>query len=732
MAERTDNMVCNRCREFLYWIPDPIITSPYPTHVIQRHQFKPHTSWDDWEASIKQGCILCRYVQRQLHYDIDRYMQRRESSQKPFYSWRWKLGKWDLILEPGNQGRGIVLFEIEPPKDRLNLPDKLKIPDYLPTANTGSAQSLAIAAHWLKTCEESHTRCKRARSEEGRSWRPTRLIRLDENGDNLRLVEGDEIPEAAVYATLSHCWGAMEQKLLLTLENLEQWKISIPPLDGRKTFQDAISVTRYLRLQYIWIDSLCIIQNSVDDWRNESTLMSKVYKFSACNISATQAKDDRAGCFFSRELVDFPRNRIRLTFTKDPTGHVHGYDRHITIPGRPDSDRLRPGHYELIQLDSFTDWTREVDDGHVNTRAWVVQELLLSPRVVHFCQKQLYWECTELQASETFPFGLPDHPGHQYARIKLESPFSLSNANPEPPSNLFKRAMRVWAQAVAAFASSDLTYPTDKLVAISAIAKEIKPHMRCKYLAGLWETDLVHQLSWTGPWQALRPKGPPYVAPYVAPSWSWASAERPLPRLLEIYEWFDPDYSFKEQSLPLVEVLECHTQLASADDDTGQVTGGFLKLRGQLIQVQYRQHHNITKNKSYQRDIDFMDRTPAGMSIWHDGETYANTSAPSDGVETSWWCLPIEISYAADGAKLPNEVIFIEDNVRMNVLLLRKTGSSDHFTRAGIAYMYNPLEREYTGPKNLFVPLFQRVAVYGERIPNAFQDCSGIREVTIF
>ncbi|KAK4208279.1 hypothetical protein QBC37DRAFT_405424 [Rhypophila decipiens] len=335
-------------------------------------------------------------------------------------------------------------------------------------------------------------------------------------------------------------------------------------------------------------------------------------------------------------------------------------------------------------------------------------------RVVHFCQKQLYWECTELQASETFPFGLPSHGRHQYARIKLESPFSLSNASPESPSDLFKKGMRVWAQAVAAFASSDLTYPTDKLVAVSAIAKEMKPHMRCKYLAGLWETDLVYQLSWTGPWEALRPKAPPYVAPYVAPSWSWASAERPLPRLLEIYEWFHLNYIPKEQPLPLVEVLECHTQLASVDDDTGQVTGGFLKLRGQLIQVQYHQHRNITKNKSHQRDIDFMDGTPAGMSIWHDGETYANTSAPSDG------------------AKLPNEVIFIEDNVRMNVLLLRKTGSSDHFTRAGIAYMYNPLEENNTGPKNLFVPLFQKVAVCRERIPNGFQDCSGIREVTIF
>ncbi|KAM7222946.1 hypothetical protein V8F06_001502 [Rhypophila decipiens] len=525
----------------------------------------------------------------------------------------------------------------------------------------------------------------------------------------------------------------MEQKLLLTIDNLEQWKISIPPLDGRKTFQDAISVTRYLRLQYIWIVSLCIIQDSVDDWRNESTLMSKVYKFSACNISATEAKDDREGCFFSRELrllSDFPQNRIHLTVTKDPRGHVHGYDRRITIPGRhcrpipPRFSKLRklwPGHYELIQFYSFTDWAREVDQGHVNTRAWVVQERLLSPRVVHFCQKQLYWECTELQASETFPFGLPDHGLHQYARIKLESPFSLSNANPELPSDLFKRGMRVWAPAVAAFASSDLTYPTDKLVAISAIAKEMKPHMRCKYLAGLWETDLVHQLSWTSTRKALRPKGPPYVAPYVAPSWSWASAERPLPRLLEIYEWFDPNHSPKEQSLAMFEVLECHTQLASADDDTGQVTGGFLKLRGQLIQVQYRQHHNITKNKGHQRDIYFMDGTPAGMSIWHDGETYANTTAPSDGVETSWWCLAIEISYAADGAMLPNEFISIEDNVRMNVLLLRKTGSSDHFTRAGIAYMYNPMERKFTGPKNLFVPYFKGSQCPGNKYQMLFR-----------
>ena len=128
-----------------------------------------------------------------------------------------------------------------------------------------------------------------------------------------------------------------------------------------------------------------------------------------------------------------------------------------------------------------------------------------------------------------------------------------------------------WARFIDSYSRGLLTKPKDKLVAISALARELKPYMNCRYLAGHWETDLLMQLGWPGDERRTRPRV------YRAPSWSWASLDGE-------HLWFQLMYDSDQASNALVDILSVDIELAS-DDEMGQVTGGHIDVRGQLIRV---------------------------------------------------------------------------------------------------------------------------------------------------
>lgn len=182
-------------------------------------------------------------------------------------------------------------------------------------------------------------------------------------------MEREEIPSGVTYCTLSHCWGQVPNKIVLTTQNIHAWKLIIPDLSRLKTFTDAIHIARRLGFHYIWIDSLCIIQNSRQDWLDESARMSDVYKYSSCNISADSAVDDTIGCLFDRDLnIAFP---LRLYFG------ARGADLHPTSDGRIveiiEPSKLN-GYYKLEVAD-LANWTRGVTTSAINKRAWVLQEV---------------------------------------------------------------------------------------------------------------------------------------------------------------------------------------------------------------------------------------------------------------------------------------------------------------------------------------------------------------------
>ncbi|KAK0713227.1 heterokaryon incompatibility protein-domain-containing protein, partial [Lasiosphaeria miniovina] len=157
-------------------------------------------------------------------------------------------------------------------------------------ANAGSEIGFLKVLHWMQDCIALHQRCAKNSS----TPLPRRVLDLESLNakDNLSVHESDN--ETGRYMCLSHCWGGSKYPAKTTSLTLEQNKESIPWDSLPKKFQDAIVFTRWLKVRYLWIDSLCIIQDSGQDWL-ESVKMVDIYRNSFLTIASTS---DGGGLFY--------------------------------------------------------------------------------------------------------------------------------------------------------------------------------------------------------------------------------------------------------------------------------------------------------------------------------------------------------------------------------------------------------------------------------------------------
>jgi hypothetical protein len=257
------------------------------------------------------------------------------------------------------------------------------------------------------------------------------------------------------------------------------------------TFNHSIEVKRCLGFRYLWIDALCINQDDAQEKSREITYMDEIYSNSSLNISSTAAASGSEGLFYKR----FP-------FSVEPCR------RPIKVFGS--------GSQMSGELITYTDrWSDQVNHGLVNKRAWVFQERILSPRIIHFARDQVFWECASLRAADASSFD----------DIALYSGYAgfLKKWYEDNPSGDLNTFHTNWSLLVTVYSGTKVTFPGDRLVAISAVARRmcrLRNLNQEDYIAGMWRPGLVRQLMWVviAPWTS----GPP-PAIYQAPSWSWAS-----------------------------------------------------------------------------------------------------------------------------------------------------------------------------------------------------------------
>jgi len=203
-------------------------------------------------------------------------------------------------------------------------------------------------------------------SKEAESRLPKRVLAIGMLGKpTLKLIETDDLPGRYPYATLSHCWGD-SVTLKTTIGNLGSRLRAIAEDDLPVVFAQAIEIARRLAIPYLWIDSLCIVQDSRDDWERESVKMCDYYSHSYLNIAAGASANHSVPLLGERDArwspVAFP-----LTSRKRRTYNVFA--------------RRIPSFYDITQ------------NGVLYSRAWAYQESALAPRTIHFTNNDLAWEC---------------------------------------------------------------------------------------------------------------------------------------------------------------------------------------------------------------------------------------------------------------------------------------------------------------------------------------------------
>jgi Heterokaryon incompatibility protein (HET) len=415
---------------------------------------------------------------------------------------------------------------------------------------------MCLAREWVNYCVDHHD-CSESffETDSGPLASPSRLLDLKAfTKDCLDLQLTEEPVPGCVYATLSHCWGSNpDPRHQTTTSSLQHRKRRIPYTDLPATFRDTVLVCHALGVRYLWIDSFCIIQDSIQDWTYEASRMAYIYSNSHLTISADWSPNSEGGCF---------------PVSNNPQGIDAGKAICIT-------NILSDGHRSSLYIPlSYSPSYKHLNTTHLSGRAWAYQERFLSRRILHFTQSQLFWECREGFTGEDL---LPRRRGSLMPAFVLQM----------RASGDIQTRVQMWCTwVINSFSMARLTVPTDRLPAISALARLFSEDIQSPYLAGLWLEGLWYTLSWyvdAAKDNLERPKE------YIAPSWSWASVNTGVQWMLQV-----PRDSIKQR----VKIEDAVVKYGL--DPFGQISYGWIRVTGRF-------GHNIPLRHPYAST--FADRT---------------------------------------------------------------------------------------------------------------------------
>ncbi|KAF2035855.1 HET-domain-containing protein [Setomelanomma holmii] len=522
-----------------------------------RLSFEHHKTTAALRKASREECFICMALARLLEPKI-------LSKDQPIII---SADLYNLLTKTQRRAKFALDFQMENPQPKATLKYTFVLNEtsgsqHLPLSkatSTSSDEVHAMAKNWIKGC-----RCADGWNEPGRKWYPKRLLDLEglrtanASVKKVRLIESDAFMKETKmvggnrvykhpnyrYVTLSHCWGkprSGHEPLKLTSNTMK--KFMTDGIDLRelpKTFRDAVLFASGLEgVRFVWIDSLCIRQpiksrdydekEQLSDWVEQSRFMDKVYRKAYLNISATASTDGSGGLFFERKPEHLLDEEVDVRYPQ---------------PGHGPKELTR------CTISNASAWLELVDQAPINKRGWVLQERLLAPRVLHFCSNQVAWECGEFESAESHPENMTELKTELYGeaphgRIKEMTPSAGKTSRnirlkglPDPDLGMPDLyAFELWKRVVEMYSTTNLSHPSDKLVALSGIATHFQRHLLSAstsrlYIAGLWSQNLESQLLWSvnDVWNAAarRFENPAKRVPGRAPSFSWAAIDSPL------------------------------------------------------------------------------------------------------------------------------------------------------------------------------------------------------------
>jgi hypothetical protein len=431
--------------------------------------------------------------------------------------------------------------------------------------------------------------------------------------------------------TLSHRRSHKESTQLLT-RNSRIYHRRIPESSLPRTYLDAVKIARELGVSYLWIDSLCIMQDSTKDWHRETAKLSDIYAGAYCNIAATGCTDD--------------------TDTLHPWRNPEEV-RGCIIKNNPDSTFSVKAHDE-----GYKTWNTSIKESPLLERGWVFQELNSAPRTLFFAKDQLWWQCKTQKASESLPNEL-DITSRRYQ--STSQPLDMDTIPPQfyGPSG--------WADIVQDYSKCHFTFPEkDRLVALSGLAR--KHGNEQNYLAGLWKQDIIFELTWR---VCPTTKGAKATKEYQAPSWSWASLNQEV-----IYSSHVQNMLMHQPIAKLISTNLTHV----SENLFGQVSQGILHLHAPIISLEYHRISKTSYTVHYYKSSDFVlqiaspSRTGRSISLDHEAPFRPAAIEEDDDSTTPTFFIPLYLDVERTTSR-PKKV---------HGLIVEATGQKREFRRKGV------------------------------------------------
>ncbi|KAN0102044.1 HET domain containing protein [Hyaloscypha variabilis] len=439
------------------------------------------------------------------------------------------------------------------------------------TAHTDSEGTTNLVQHWLSHCQANHPECNRNANVQ--NVLPLRVINVGKIGDPSVCLSVSDLPlRYGNYITLSHCWGDADI-LKLKIENEAALRTGFAIKGLPKTFREAIQFTRALSVQYLWIDSLCILQDSLEDWRHQSVLMGDIYKNCFCNLAATSSSNSQGGIFVERDPIVIKPFYLAI------------------IEKSFDGRLARQGRYYVWDAELFRN---HVETAPLNRRGWVFQERLLAPRVVHF-SKYIFWECKSLATCEIMPTGnFAYYLGHNtfYTRLLqlIECASAQKHQATDQKTGLSKDAHYLWLDLVKKYSNCALSKEEDILVAISGIANIMESTWKDQYIGGLWRSTLLKDLLWST-------KGELRLLRIPLPTWSWASRKGPI--------FWNKNIALDDREECLAELVDIRIK-TSGNERNGQIEVGYLTFQGSLFDLVWTGNRYEQNTSRYDFEIEVL------------------------------------------------------------------------------------------------------------------------------
>jgi hypothetical protein len=442
---------------------------------------------------------------------------------------------------------------------------------------------------------------------------PTRVIDVGNAGDQeVRLFE-PILPTYEDYITLSYCWGP-PPFLTTTLSNIETHQKTMPMSELPRTIYDAVVVTRGMGMRYIWIDAVCIIQDSPEDKVKELQVMGDIYHQSTLTIAAVSASAVAEGFLHTK-----PRPVVGLPYLC------------------PDGTQ---GTVQLARQRMISLWNETI-----YTRGWCLQEYLLSSRLLLFTDSEVLWSCQNepfIQPENThvmYDAASPAHTRYPFRRLPgsiflaekqavgvVQDPSDSIDENPPKIQQLEQHVSKLgldvhsenklegkaledfieWTTIVLNYSNRKLTYASDRLPALAGVVERFQNAWSDQhYFAGLWSSHFIEQLSWR---HSLANQGESLNRPSscTSPSWSWASVEGPI--RFEFKWGSEPG----KPKVPGAALISCATEPLEKSFPLGNVKCGYVILEAQMVRASATSMANM---KAFDRGHLYWDELPVGMML---------------------------------------------------------------------------------------------------------------------